>query len=138
MTSNSDDFERELEREQKMLFENKILAATQKLALEGLRRLVNKTPVDTGRAKGNWQTTIGSVATGTNDTTDPGGQKTISQGADTITGAPIFRPIAITNNLPYIVALEHGHSQQAPHGMLAITVSELESQFREVRNADLQ
>src|SRR5688572_24832833 len=34
--------------------------------------------------------------------------------------------IIISNNLPYIVKLEHGHSQQAPAGVVAVSIAEVE------------
>ena len=40
--------------------------------------------------------------------------------------------IFITNNLPYINALENGHSDQAPSGMLAVTLNEVEAGIRDV------
>lgn len=137
MSSNFDEFQRQLAREQQAQFAGSIHRATRKLALEALRRVVLKTPVDTGRARGNWQTTIDRPATGTQETTDPSGGQTISEGSNVIGQAPIFRPIVLTNNLPYIERLEDGSSQQAPNGMLSVTVAELESQFREIDDADL-
>lgn len=138
MTSNFDEFQRELHREQEAQFAGSIHRATRKLALEALRRVVLKTPVDTGRARGNWQTTIGRPATGQTEATDPSGGQTISRGSQVIGQAPIFRPITLANNLPYIERLESGSSQQAPNGMVATTVSELESQFRDINDADLR
>jgi len=38
----------------------------------------------------------------------------------------------ITNNVDYIEKLEHGGSQQAPQGMVSVTVAELRTMFKEV------
>ena len=100
-----------------------------KVALQGLSGVVLKTPVDTGRARGNWQVTTGNPATGELDTTDKGGNGTMSNGNGTIASAEPFDVVYIANNLPYIERLEHGHSQQAPQGMLELTFQELVSQF---------
>ena len=88
--------------------------------LEILSRVVLSTPVDTGRARGNWQTTLNVPATGEIDRTDPSGSEAIGEGSSTISRAPDFPLIHIANNLPYIGALNYGkppgrqHSKQSP------------------------
>jgi hypothetical protein len=78
--------------------------------------VIKMTPVDTGRAKGNWQCTIGSPANGENEQSDPEGamRATVPNEA----GAKVY----LTNNLPYIQKLEYGHSTQAPSGMVRISI----------------
>lgn len=100
-----------------------------KIVLEALRRLVTKTPVDTGRARGGWQVEIGQFPKGQVDRLDPDGQATISAGS--AVAGEIRTPVrcVIANNVEYIEALEHGHSQQAPNGMLGLTVDELGRMF---------
>jgi len=112
-----------------------IAQATQKIAVEGLRRVVQKTPVDTGRARGNWQVGIGSAPEDPIERADRGGQQAIASGTAEIAGARPFAPIIIASNLPYIHKLEDGSSQQAPAGMVGLTVAELESIFRTVPDA---
>ena len=58
------------------------------------------------------------------ETVDRDGGPTITTGESELAGAAIGDAIYITNNLPYAQVLENGHSQQAPTGMLAITVAE--------------
>jgi hypothetical protein len=100
-----------------------------KVALELLRGVVMATPVDTGRARANWQTTIGEMALGTVDAPSSAGSaaaEAIADGAETIQlGAHLGDDVAIflTNNLPYIDRLEHGWSKQAPDGMVAKTIA---------------
>jgi hypothetical protein len=120
-----------------------------KIALEGLCRLVQKTPVDTGRARANWQVGInqdpvdtphpagepfaGSAPAGERPLSDVPplaqcGQETFEVGAAVIAAMPLCT-CYITNNVEYIEELEHGHSGQAPRGMLALTVEELQGIF---------
>lgn len=100
----------------------------QALFLEAHRRVVLKTPVDTGRARGNWQPTSGDPAEGAlENTLDPSGAATISQGAAVAKKLKYGDTAFTVNNLPYINALENGHSQQAPQGMVALTVEELKN-----------
>lgn len=97
-------------------------------ALDALTRIVLKTPVDTGRARGNWFVQIGGAGDMVTETTDKAGGPTIALG-DAVIGSYRQRDdlpvISIYNNLPYINRLEHGWSKQAPNGMVSVTVAEL-------------
>lgn len=86
------------------------------LALNILSGVTLSTPVDTGRARGNWQVGITHAETGTLDTSDKGGALTIRVGASKIGGAKTipYPAIYISNNLPYIGRLNQGSSTQAP------------------------
>jgi hypothetical protein len=82
--------------------------------------IIKDTPADTGRARGNWQASVGGGATGTIE-----GISSISNGqAIAITGVNQKISVAVgglyylTNNLPYIEMLEFGSSKQAPGGMV--------------------
>jgi len=122
----------------------KVTVMQKKIVLEALLRLVEKTPVDTGRARGNWQATIGSPAEGQvgGDWPKTGGppkterpplrpedKQVIAKGLAAIAGLPPFQVVWISNNIDYIEELEHGHSGQSPEGMLAITIEELRNMF---------
>ena len=58
--TNAEAFKRECDLFTKMLIPDEVVLFQKKMVLEALRRLTSKTPVDTGRAKGNWQTSIGA------------------------------------------------------------------------------
>jgi hypothetical protein len=75
--------------------EQKIRAVADEL----LPKIVDRTPVDTGAARDGW----------------------IMNDA----GAGWSYTIKITNAMPYAAELEHGSSQQAPHGMIAVSVWEV-------------
>jgi len=107
----------------------KATLVVKKIALEVLSRLVLKTPVDTGRARGNWQVTVNSPATTWEDTKDKGGGATIGKGTSVIMAEDDLPHFWITNNVPYITRLEEGHSDQAPTGMAENTVNELKVIF---------
>jgi len=100
------------------------------IALDALNRLVSKTPVKTGRARGGWQAGIGTTPTGQTDRWDRDGHRTISAGSDV--GGQSKDPVrcVIANNVEYIERLEHGHSRQAPEGMLGVTLDELSRAFQ--------
>lgn len=84
--------------------------------------IVMGTPVDTGRARGNWQASIGSAAGGEVIGSDKSGGTTIAKAQPDIENAPgtVFY---ISNNLPYIYRLEfEGWSQQAPAGWVRYSI----------------
>lgn len=83
--------------------------------------IIKMTPVDTGRAKGNWQCTIGSPASSETDTLGENAALTaMIQSVPRGAGQCVF----LTNNLPYIRRLEYdAHSQQAPAGMVRISIA---------------
>ncbi len=102
------------------------------VGLYALRGVVNKSPVDTGRFKANWQLSIGTPLTGTLDEFDINGGVTIQKGqtsAMAYAALEGYPPIWITNNLPYAEPLEDGSSMQAPGGMMGLTVAEIQAQF---------
>ncbi len=106
------------------------LTLQKRLALLGLRGVVFKTPVDTGRARGSWQ--AGGVTNeSVTDRLDPDGGNAVSIGLANLNAIrKPFGVMFIFSNLPYIVPLEDGHSQQAPQGMVALTARELEAVSR--------
>lgn len=99
-----------------------------KVALQVLEGVVDRTPVDTGRARGAWQVELNGPAAGVRDL-DANGGSTITAGAARIEGAEPGDDIHVTNNVPYIRRLEHGHSRQAPGGMVEATLADVGGQF---------
>ncbi|HHA1312060.1 TPA: hypothetical protein ACOEEU_000259 [Enterobacter kobei] len=86
-----------------------------------------------GRFKNNWYVGLDSQPTETNDTPDASGQGSNSRGLAVL---EVFRvgqvnSIFFTNNLPYAPALENGHSNQAPGGMVGLTALDAAIYFRE-------
>lgn len=114
-----------------------------KIALEALRGLVFMTPVDTGRARGNWQVDIDAIpltvigsreeykgrkASKTDIQTEEfrEGQMKILGMQPNAAGHVIF----IVNNVEYIIYLEEGRSKtQAPDGMRDVTFQNLLEMF---------
>jgi len=93
-----------------------------KASLDVFSNVVLKTPVDKGRARGNWQPSIGGVMGGTVEQLDPSGAATIASIQAMTAQFGIGEVMYLANNLPYIKRLEEGYSQQAPAGMVALTV----------------
>jgi hypothetical protein len=89
------------------------------LTLLGMRELVKRTPVDTGRAQNGWQLGIGSAPSG------QGGGGLAAAVRLKLVHGPQVESLWLTNNVPYIVPLERGGSDQAPNGMMKLTVNRL-------------
>jgi hypothetical protein len=90
-----------------------------KVALKIDATVVLATPVDTGRARSNWQVELNKPAVGTVEAMEAGAA--INKGKDVISryeGGTPGASINITNNLPYIGRLNEGHSAQAPAGFV--------------------
>ncbi|HDC4615917.1 TPA: hypothetical protein O8U41_003791 [Enterobacter cloacae] len=86
-----------------------------------------------GRFKNNWYVGFDSQPSQSNDTPDASGQGSNSRGLAVL---EVFRvgqvsSIYFTNNMPYAVALENGHSGQAPGGMVGLTALDAAQYFRE-------
>ena len=107
----------------------KVTVLQKKIAFEAIRRIPEKTPVDTGRAKGNWQITIGSPAGAILELFDKDGNPTIAKAMAQLQNLPPYQVVYITNNVHYIIYLENGHSMQAPAGMVSVTIEELRQLF---------
>lgn len=85
------------------------------LAINLLNGLTRVTPVDTGRARGNWFTSATSISNRTIDEFRQARQAII-EGVSTISSVinERYPSITLSNNLPYIERLNDGYSQQAP------------------------
>ena len=85
-------------------------------------RMIQDSPVDTGRFINNWMSSVGSPDTSTRDTESLSGAQS---SADLETMTAELKPKQIgyfTNNLPYAEELELGSSAKAPAGMVAVNV----------------
>lgn len=97
---------------------------------------VLKTPVDTGRARGSWGISLytpGTYELPEGDIWGVDGGTAMARAQQHVLGQideeQPFLETWVYNNLEYIEALENGHSQQAPAGMVAITMAEVEAEI---------
>lgn len=87
-------------------------------ALDLFGRIVARTPVDTGRLRGNWYAELNKPS----DLIDAS-----SQGYEAmVMKAKIGDSIYFVNNLPYAKTIEDGSSTQAPSGMVKVTITEFQ------------
>ena len=109
---------------------SKILRGT---SLGLFKRIVKRTPVDTGRLRANWQIDINSVPAKelkSNDL-DGDGRQTVARETSKLGKNKIEDTIYLANNLPYAVAMEEGGSKtQAPQGMVRVSLVELDRELK--------
>jgi hypothetical protein len=90
--------------------------------------LVDNSPVDTGRFRANWQHGVNVAPFGVLDVLDPSGAETKAKlRAHVMQADPGLH--VFTNNLPYARRIEHGWSDQAPAGVVGVTVLQFGGRF---------
>jgi len=123
----------------KVDFDTKKLAKTvgtnfegfvRKIVLDGLRQLIRQSPVDTGRFKANWST---SVSKSNFEITDSNISNITTQSKG-ISAYKLNKTLFLYNNLQYATPLEYGHSKQAPKGWVRNTANLMESQINKVKD----
>lgn len=104
------------------------------------RSIIFMTPVDEGRARGNWFASLSSYPSAASDS------KTVNMSqVQAVTENAAGKVFYLTNNLPYIGKLEYGlypnpsggnktingFSRQAPKGMVRISIENFEQGLKE-------
>lgn len=106
-------------------FKDKVEVATEKTfrgsILEIFASIIRRTPVKTGRARGNWQASLNRYA---NLAIFAKPVAAITRARTTASKAKTSDTVYMVNNLPYIKELEEGSSLQAPAGMVRVTIAE--------------
>lgn len=115
--------------------------AVRGVVLELGTRIVQRSPVDTGRFRGQWQIAAGGPDIRTNEPFDkqalgsPPSATTFARWQGEVNAATIGSTFYITNSLPYARKLEYeGWSSQAPAGMVRVTVVEYGQIIQQVIN----
>lgn len=99
--------------------------AVRKVMLELFTKVINKSPVRSGRFRANWNVGYGSPDTTTTTSTDSSLGKVQTE----IATAKLEGSIFLSNSLPYSLRLERGWSGQAPAGMVRLSLVEITNQY---------
>ena len=83
-----------------------------------------------GSFRRNWQHGFGSAPTGELEGT---GNVALGEMVSSVGNSPAAGVHYIANNLPYAMALENGHSTQAPQGMVSLTALEFPQIVRQAQ-----
>jgi len=96
---------------------------TKRVGFDLLGRLVGKTPVDTGRARGSWTIAVNEADRTVLPPAPPG--TVYPPPAIGALDVRLNESLVISNNLPYITALNEGHSQKAPKAFVELAIEEV-------------
>lgn len=120
---------------------HKAEAFVRKVVLDGLTNLIRQSPVNTGRFKANWSTSVGMMAGGEVDML---GSKTplntnsapsdFNRSGEGIKGYKLGQTMFLHNNLQYALPLEYGTSKQAPKGWIRNTGILMQKKLDEIKN----
>ncbi len=119
------DFKRALVKLEKT--SEKIIRAT---SLQLFSAIVDDTPVDTGRLRGNWQATLGAPSQITVSTDDKTGNPTKSKIGFTVSKLEMNKSVFLTNNLPYAEVIENGNARVRGNFMVKRAVASFESELK--------
>ena len=109
-----------------------------KISGELLKKLINKSPVDTGRFRGAWLVKANTPDRDEPDSADTTGVATEIKGISEIGGIKQGDVVYISNNLDYALMLEYGWSKQAPQGMVAVSLNEIEAWLQGVKKTAIE
>lgn len=105
----------------------KLETVVRRVTLELFVRVVNRSPVLSGRFRTNWNVSYGAPDVSFTEST-------MQSRADIETRKAMTLPVGgvtfLSNGLPYAYRLEHGWSKKAPHGMVRLAVAELDAAVR--------
>lgn len=156
MTSNVAEFSTAVRNWIHKTVPDKVKTTQRAICLYALGRLVETTPADIGRARGNWQVTFAIPTFTVRDLDDPDGSVSRASGADILAALGDFEVVFLQNNVEYIEVLENGgfippdpgpskdkrpdrlgktlvakgYSTQAPNGMLKVVFEEIKAGFK--------
>jgi len=118
----------------------KASALIRKVVLDGMKNLVRQSPVDTGRFKANWSTSINIMDAGTSGTKSKTPYGSLSSPAvfkkssENIANYKLGQTMFLHNNLKYALPLEYGTSKQAGAGWIRNTAELLQRKLNELKN----
>lgn len=101
-----------------------IETVVKKTAIDMFSSVIFLSPVDTGRFINNWRLSIGKVDPTVNlEAIGKSKDPIYSRIQAEISGFKLGDVVYFSNNLPYAIPLEYGHSEQRPDGMVRQTVA---------------
>lgn len=108
------------------------MQAGRKLCAELTQKVVERTPVDTGEARGGWNPALNTLDFTADGALDPTGANVLLEAGNVIAQMQAGDEYSLANAVGHIGNLEYGSSQQAPSGMVGVTIAEAPSTWREI------
>ena len=121
-------------------FKADIATIVSKTTLLTFASVIKRSPVDTGRFKGNWNASFQVPVYSFDERKDRSPLNTLGPLSEEKVRGVLTLPVGgityLSNGLPYAARLEDGHSQkQAPSGMVRLTVIEFDTFVQEAIKA---
>lgn len=107
-------------------YERRIEDVVRQVTLQLFQSIDERSPVDTGRFRGNWQVSYGAPILAPIERLATAGSGEPSRALSMPVGGTVY----MSNSLPYAQRLEYGWSAQAPAGMVRITATEFRQYVR--------
>jgi len=133
-------FRAELGRWKENEIPRRLLASQRQFATEAIKRILQRSPVDTGKFRGHWIVSLGvkdGSLTGRRYRGRFGSAWSSAERARfeaIIAKMRTGERVYIVNNLPYAERLENGYSKMAPAGCVGLTFAELRAMRVKDRN----
>ena len=102
----------------------------QKIVGEVLQQVVVRSPVMDGEFRASHVVTIDSPDMNYQKNIDESGTTTLAEGLKVASTSKLGDLVYIQSNSPYGLALENGHSQQAPNGVYALSFQHVCEKYR--------
>lgn len=93
-----------------------------------MSRIVQYSPVDTGAFRSNHR--LAASVTKEQLPINESPADVVKRAEEAVAAVPVFETVYIQNSLPYSVALENGHSKQAPDGVYKVAVNDTIERFK--------
>ena len=131
-------------------------AVVRTVTLEVFSRVIQRSPVDTGRFRANWFPSYNTINVRTTESTDESGSATEQRSKAAVLSFPVGGIVYLTNSLPYAMVIEYGgypnppkmgskkrgedgiavhvvngFSMQAPQGVVRVSAAEVNSIIRQ-------
>lgn len=101
-----------------------------KISIDLFSSVIQKSPVDTGRFRANWNVSLNAPDESTSEETDPTGLNSTNRVVSVVASYKLAdQSIYLTNNLQYANRLENGWSKQAPAGMVRLSMMETSRKY---------
>lgn len=98
--------------------------AVRNVGEEIAERVIDRTPVESGEARGGWRASIGGYVPVKTEHLDPTGADAMAAIRATLANVRAGDVFYVVNHEDHAIALEHGLSTQAPAGMVSVTAKE--------------
>lgn len=102
------------------------------VAMDLYTQLTTETPIDTGRAKGNWSMSRNAPSTGVNDISSPAEANSENRTQAASIKIELGDVVWFSNNVSYIRRLNEGSSKQAPAGFVERAVKIAQGRLEEL------